>query len=66
VLLEAVKAEELGVIPYELQLDYDYWNYRTKSLVTLCMSHILTFCQMKSSRLYCQKMRKKKYLQVLP
>lgn len=28
-LQEAVKAEELGVIPYELKLDYDYWNYRT-------------------------------------
>ena len=28
VLQEAVNKEELGVIPYELKLDYDYWNYR--------------------------------------
>lgn len=28
-LKEAVNAKELGVIPYNLKLDYDYWNYRT-------------------------------------
>lgn len=26
---EAVKAEELGVIDYDLTLDYDYWTYCT-------------------------------------
>lgn len=29
VLRDAVKAEELGVVDYELVLDYDHWNYRT-------------------------------------
>lgn len=28
-LQEAVKAEELKVIPYNLTLDYNYWTYRT-------------------------------------
>jgi hypothetical protein len=28
-LQEAVKAEELGVVDYDLTLDYNYWNYRT-------------------------------------
>lgn len=27
ILQEAVKAEELGVIPYDLNLDYNYWTY---------------------------------------
>ncbi|KAL5611524.1 hypothetical protein BROUX41_000883 [Berkeleyomyces rouxiae] len=27
VLAEAVKADELGVVPYELKLEYDYWSY---------------------------------------
>ncbi|KXX76995.1 hypothetical protein MMYC01_206983 [Madurella mycetomatis] len=27
-LKDGVEKEELTVIPYELQLDYDYWNYR--------------------------------------
>ncbi|KAM3087468.1 tRNA(m(1)G37)methyltransferase, variant 3 [Clarireedia jacksonii] len=27
ILQEAVKAQELGVIPYDLTLDYNYWNY---------------------------------------
>lgn len=29
ILHEAVKAEELSIISYELKLDYDYWGYRT-------------------------------------
>jgi tRNA (guanine37-N1)-methyltransferase len=29
VLQEAVKAEDLKVIPYNLTLDYNYWTYRT-------------------------------------
>ncbi|GAB1311121.1 tRNA(m(1)G37)methyltransferase [Madurella fahalii] len=28
VLKDGVQKQELTVIPYELQLDYDYWNYR--------------------------------------
>ncbi|KAL2020869.1 hypothetical protein VTK56DRAFT_7860 [Thermocarpiscus australiensis] len=28
VLRDGVQKQELTVIPYELQLDYDYWNYR--------------------------------------
>jgi hypothetical protein len=28
VLEQAVQKEELSVMPYELQLDYDYWSYR--------------------------------------
>ena len=28
ILQEAVKANELGVVDYNLVLDYDYWNYR--------------------------------------
>lgn len=27
ILQEAVKAQELGIIQYDLTLDYDYWNY---------------------------------------
>jgi hypothetical protein len=29
ILQQAVKAQELGVIPFNLELDYDYWTYRT-------------------------------------
>jgi len=29
ILQEAVKAEEVKVIPYDLTLEYDYWTYRT-------------------------------------
>ncbi|PQE24150.1 putative MET-10 protein [Rutstroemia sp. NJR-2017a BVV2] len=29
ILQEAVKAQELGVVPYDLTLDYNYWNYST-------------------------------------
>ena len=29
VLHELVQAEEVTVIPFALQLDYDYWTYRT-------------------------------------
>lgn len=28
-LHEAVKGQELGIIPFDLELDYDYWTYRT-------------------------------------
>lgn len=28
VLRDGVQKQELTVIPYELQLDYDYWSYR--------------------------------------
>lgn len=28
-LREAVATEELGVIPFDLQIDYEYWTYRT-------------------------------------
>jgi hypothetical protein len=28
VLKDGVQKEELGVTPYELKLDYDYWTYR--------------------------------------
>jgi hypothetical protein len=28
VLREGVDKKELTVVPYELQLDYDYWTYR--------------------------------------
>lgn len=28
-LKDGVQKEELTVIPYELQLDYNYWAYRT-------------------------------------
>lgn len=27
ILQEAVKAQDLGVIPFDLSLDYDHWNY---------------------------------------
>ena len=27
VIQDAVKEEELGIIPYELKIDYDYWSY---------------------------------------
>jgi tRNA (guanine37-N1)-methyltransferase len=27
ILQDAVKGEELGVIPFDLNLDYDYWTY---------------------------------------
>lgn len=29
ILKQAVEAKEMSVMPYELTLDYDYWNYRT-------------------------------------
>jgi hypothetical protein len=29
ILHQAVSAKELGVIPFSLHLDYDYWTYRT-------------------------------------
>jgi len=29
ILKEAVKGEDVGVIPYDLKLDYNYWTYRT-------------------------------------
>ena len=29
VLQRAVEAKELSLTPYDLTLDYDYWNYRT-------------------------------------
>ena len=29
ILQQAVEAKELGIIPFELRLDYDYWTYRT-------------------------------------
>ncbi|KAF3769071.1 hypothetical protein M406DRAFT_249769 [Cryphonectria parasitica EP155] len=28
VVSELVRQEEVGIVPYELQLDYDYWTYR--------------------------------------
>ena len=28
ILQEAVRTEEVKVIPYDLTLDYDYWTYR--------------------------------------
>jgi hypothetical protein len=32
VLKDGVQKQELTVIPYELQLDYDYWNYRMNAV----------------------------------
>lgn len=29
ILQQAVEAKELSVVPFELTLDYEYWNYRT-------------------------------------
>jgi len=29
ILQEAVKAQEIGIIPFDLKLDYNYWTYRT-------------------------------------
>ena len=40
VLQDAVKAEDLGIIPYDLKLEYDYWNYRTFAKVPLDLSQI--------------------------
>lgn len=28
-LQEAVKSEDIGVVEYDLKLDYEYWTYRT-------------------------------------
>lgn len=28
VVSQLVKEDEVGIVPYELKLDYDYWNYR--------------------------------------
>jgi hypothetical protein len=28
VLQEAIKTEDLAIFPYDLRLEYDYWNYR--------------------------------------
>lgn len=33
VLQEAVKVEDLDILPYDLKLEYDYWNYRPYSKV---------------------------------
>ena len=40
VLKEGVQKQELTVIPFELQLEYDYWNYRmsTPTLSSLLFS----------------------------
>lgn len=27
-LQEAVRGEELGIVPFDLKLDYNYWTYR--------------------------------------
>lgn len=29
ILKQAVEAKEMSIMPYELTLDYNYWNYRT-------------------------------------
>ena len=35
ILQEAVQKAELGVIPYDLNVGYDYWTYRRESLYCL-------------------------------
>jgi tRNA (guanine37-N1)-methyltransferase len=35
VLKDGVDKKELTVVPYELQLDYDYWTYRTEQALFL-------------------------------
>lgn len=37
-LKEAVKAEEVGVVDYELVLDYNYWNYCRFLAVPVCQT----------------------------
>jgi hypothetical protein len=32
VLKDGIRKQDLGVVPYELQLDYDYWSYRMGEL----------------------------------
>ncbi len=32
VLKEGVEKQELGVVPYKLELDYNHWSYRTPSI----------------------------------
>ena len=33
VLREAVEKKDVDVIPYELELDYDYWSHRMARLI---------------------------------
>ncbi len=41
---EGVQNEEIGVIPYSLTLDYDYWSSREhfSTKWTCCIMHMLT------------------------
>lgn len=40
ILQEAVKKQEVKVVPYDLKLEYDYWTYRTYVGATrCCMGH---------------------------
>jgi hypothetical protein len=65
-LQKAVKLGELSVIPYELKLDYDHWNYRRHKSKHWIKTFVLTFCQTKSLLHYCQRTHNKKYHQVSP
>jgi tRNA (guanine37-N1)-methyltransferase len=42
ILQEAVKAEELKVIPFSLKLDYTYWTYRMYSELPVAGQQELT------------------------
>ena len=35
-LSELVKESQVSLVPYELKLDYDYWNYRMYVQDTRC------------------------------
>lgn len=50
ILQEAVKAQELGVIPFDLTLKYDHWNYSMSSFHPFahCKKLISTVDVMKS------------------
>lgn len=45
VLKDGVQKQELTVFPYELQLDYDYWNYRMDESTSGIYGLVLTLTQ---------------------
>jgi tRNA (guanine37-N1)-methyltransferase len=51
VLKDGVQKEELTVIPYELQLDYNYWAYRKNEHKPTTPALLCSFCLLNSTRL---------------
>jgi hypothetical protein len=49
VLKDGVQKEELTVIPYELQLDYNYWAYRKNEHKPTTLALLCSFCLLNST-----------------